>query len=140
MTSSYAIQAANDNSFGNDYIAGGAGDDRSSASSATTSSRATARSTTARGGSCTGVGATWNTGGDYSYSVCPSIDGAGDGTDYIEGGGGNDVIFGNQGQDDIIGGSSNLFGLTAINAAAGRHRHHLRRLGHGDRARRRGRH
>ncbi|HEX5279640.1 MAG TPA: hypothetical protein VFW28_06150 [Micropepsaceae bacterium] len=35
-----------------------------------------------------------------------------DGNDYIEGGGGSDVIFGNQGQDDIIGGSSDLFAKT----------------------------
>jgi Ca2+-binding RTX toxin-like protein len=35
-----------------------------------------------------------------------------DSADYIEGGAGGDVIFGNQGQDDIIGGSSNLFTLT----------------------------
>jgi len=34
-----------------------------------------------------------------------------DGLDYIEGNGGADLIFGNLGQDDIIGGSSSLFGL-----------------------------
>lgn len=44
--------------------------------------------------------------------VVASFDGAGDGQDYIEGGGGNDIVFGNLGQDDIIGGSSDLFGLT----------------------------
>ena len=47
----------------------------------------------------------------------PSVDGAADGSDYIEGGGGNDVIFGDHGQDDIIGGSSNLFGLDDAGAA-----------------------
>jgi Ca2+-binding RTX toxin-like protein len=35
-----------------------------------------------------------------------------DGSSYIEGGGGNDVIFGDFGQNDIVGGSSDLFGLT----------------------------
>ena len=34
-----------------------------------------------------------------------------DGDDYVEGGGGDDVIFGGLGQDDLIGGSSNLFTL-----------------------------
>jgi Ca2+-binding RTX toxin-like protein len=42
-----------------------------------------------------------------------SIDRLTDGDDYVEGGGGNDVIFGGLGQDDLIGGSSSLFGLTA---------------------------
>ncbi|MEH6829476.1 MAG: calcium-binding protein [Sulfitobacter sp.] len=46
-------------------------------------------------------------------SVSASIDdfdGEGaDGDDYIEGNGGEDVIFGNLGQDDIIGGSSSLY-------------------------------
>ena len=35
-----------------------------------------------------------------------------DGDDYVEGGGGADLIFGGLGQDDLIGGSSSLFGLT----------------------------
>lgn len=40
-----------------------------------------------------------------------SFEAATDGDDYIEGGGGNDTIFGGLGQDDIIGGSSSLFTL-----------------------------
>ena len=46
----------------------------------------------------------------------PSVEGAEDGDDYVEGGGGSDVIFGNFGQDDLIGGSSSLFGLTTLAA------------------------
>src|SRR6185437_16658652 len=60
---------------------------------------------------CTGVSSSWNTAGDFAIATCPSLDGAGDGSDYIEGNGGSDVIFGNQGQDDIVGGSSSLFTL-----------------------------
>ncbi len=44
--------------------------------------------------------------------VMPSIEGATDGEDYIEGNAGNDVIFGGLGQDDIIGGSSDFYSLT----------------------------
>jgi Ca2+-binding RTX toxin-like protein len=45
-------------------------------------------------------------------TVRASFEAATDGDDYIEGNGGNDVIFGNLGQDDIVGGSSDLYGLT----------------------------
>jgi Ca2+-binding RTX toxin-like protein len=45
--------------------------------------------------------------------VHPSVDNPGtDGDDYIEGGPGVDTVFGNLGQDDIIGGSSDMFSLT----------------------------
>jgi outer membrane protein OmpA-like peptidoglycan-associated protein/Ca2+-binding RTX toxin-like protein len=40
-----------------------------------------------------------------------SDDGGADGDDYIEGGPGVDTVFGNLGQDDIVGGSSDLFSL-----------------------------
>ena len=43
-----------------------------------------------------------------------------DGDDWIEGNGGDDTIFGGLGQDDLIGGSSDLFGLTTPDRAAGR--------------------
>jgi Ca2+-binding RTX toxin-like protein len=56
------------------------------------------------------VGASRNAAG--ALTIQPSVEGATDGDDYIEGGGGNDVIFGDLGQDDIIGGSSDLFGLS----------------------------
>ncbi|MCB1899938.1 MAG: hypothetical protein KDH16_11645, partial [Rhodocyclaceae bacterium] len=45
-------------------------------------------------------------------NVAASFEGLGDADDYIEGNGGRDVIFGNLGQDDILGGSSDLFGFT----------------------------
>ncbi len=45
----------------------------------------------------------------------PSFDAAGDGQDYVEGGGGNDILLGNQNQDDLIGGNSDLFSLTTPN-------------------------
>ncbi|MEN8205399.1 MAG: calcium-binding protein, partial [Pseudomonadota bacterium] len=41
----------------------------------------------------------------------PSFDADSDGDDYIEGNGGSDVIFGNLGQDDIVGDNSSLFTL-----------------------------
>ncbi len=43
--------------------------------------------------------------------ITASFETAEDGDDYIEGNGGNDTVFGNLGQDDIIGGSSSLFTL-----------------------------
>src|SRR5262249_43755090 len=47
--------------------------------------------------------------------VHPSVDNPGtDGDDYIEGGPGVDTVFGNLGQDDIIGGSSDLFSLGGV--------------------------
>jgi Ca2+-binding RTX toxin-like protein len=42
----------------------------------------------------------------------PAIERLTDGDDYVEGGGGADLIFGGLGQDDLIGGSSSLFGLS----------------------------
>jgi hypothetical protein len=48
---------------------------------------------------------------NYILDLTSSFDAVTDGDDYIEGNGGNDVVFGNLGQDDIIGGSSSLFTL-----------------------------
>src|SRR5262249_11905754 len=49
----------------------------------------------------------------YVHASVDNYAGAGtDGDDYIEGGPGVDTVFGNLGQDDIIGGSSDLFGLS----------------------------
>ena len=97
-------------SYGDDYIAGGAANDEIFGQQGNDTIQGDGSIDYSAAG-CSGVGSTWNTAGDYSYAVCPSMDGAGDGSDYIEGGAGNDVIFGNQGQDDLIGGSSNLFSL-----------------------------
>ncbi len=120
----YAVQAANDNSFGNDYIAGGAGDDMIFGQlgndviqgDGSIPAAGTVLSTTAL--PCVG-GTVGRDGWNFSQLVgaCrdtsdalrinPSTDSlATDGSDYIEGGGGSDTIFGNLGQDDIIGGSS----------------------------------
>ncbi|HZI44291.1 MAG TPA: calcium-binding protein, partial [Ilumatobacter sp.] len=44
--------------------------------------------------------------------VVPSFDSSTDGQDYLEGNGGNDTMLGNLGQDDIVGGSSDFFSLT----------------------------
>ncbi len=40
-----------------------------------------------------------------------SFDGVHDGQDYVEGNGGDDTMFGNLGQDDLVGGSSDFFSL-----------------------------
>lgn len=50
----------------------------------------------------------------------PSLDGTGDGQDYIEGNSGNDILLGNQNQDDLIGGSSDMFSLTDVSAIVAR--------------------
>ncbi len=110
---------------GNDYLAGGAGDDMifgglgndtiqgDGSIDLVSAGTASACSSGGHPGSAT-VGSRVGACKDATYNVLlnPSVDGSGDGDDYIEGGGGDDVIFGNQGQDDIVGGSSNFFGLT----------------------------
>ena len=123
---SYAFQTANDNSWGNDYIAGGAGDDVIFGQLGNDVIQGDGSIDLAGGAamSCTSgtVGAAnWNfsqlvgacrDNADAVLQIHQSADSlATDGSDYIEGGGGSDVIFGNQGQDDIIGGSSDLFSL-----------------------------
>src|SRR5262249_52911395 len=135
----FATQTANDNSFGNDYIAGGPGDDMifgqlgndviqgdgqlpapfANLSAAPALGCLSTAGTVRRAGwSFPKLIDACRDSGD-NLAIHPSTDnlgpesndvGAGvDGSDYIEGGGGSDVIFGNQGQDDIVGGSSSLF-------------------------------
>jgi len=96
----------NDNSWGNDYLAGGAANDMIFGQLGNDVIQGDGSIDYAASG-CSAVGATWNA--DTSVSLCPSRDNVNgtDGSDYVEGGGGNDVIFGNQGQDDLIGGNSN---------------------------------
>jgi Ca2+-binding RTX toxin-like protein len=92
------------NDFGNDYIAGGPGDDAIFGE--------LGNDVIQGDGSIDlphDVGASRN--GLGELMVFASVENSTDGADYIEGNGGNDVIFGNLGQDDIIGGSSNLFSL-----------------------------
>ena len=141
---SLATQTANDNSFGNDYIAGGPGNDvifgelgndviqgdgsidltfgspLGCVPAGTVGAGATPLSFANIVGACRDA--------NDNLLIHPSVDNGGpthvgdplyaDGSDYIEGGGGSDVIFGNQGQDDIVGGSSEFFGLGSAGAPA----------------------
>ena len=132
-------------SWGNDYLAGGAhndlvfgqmGDDSSMGDGGIEDGRSgdfhvgASRSpdgcpATDLGGDNYTHGGTCDLVGDLDLSrrSTPSTDGQ----DYIEGNGGNDTVFGNHGQDDIVGGSSDFFSLTDAVPAARRRRPHLRR-------------
>src|SRR5438874_8717187 len=88
------LQNSPDNSFGNDYIAGGAGNDEIFGQLGNDVIQGD-------GSIDLAVGAFRDT--TNALHLAPSVDGATDGNDYVEGGGGNDVIFGNQGQDDLVG-------------------------------------
>jgi Ca2+-binding RTX toxin-like protein len=121
------------NTFGDDYLAGGAGNDlifgqngndviQGDGSITQTGGSLSCGSNSTVGaagvafknlvGACRGIG---TDGVANTLFVTPSTDNfTTDGNDYIEGGAGSDIIFGNQGQDNIIGGSSNLFGQTAL--------------------------
>jgi len=89
------------NTYGGDYMAGGAGDDMIFGQlgndviqgDGSIDARYTDLTGTYRVGDAAPGG-----------GLVASFDGVGDGNDYIEGNGGTDTIFGNQGQDDIIGG------------------------------------
>ncbi|MEP5567020.1 MAG: LEPR-XLL domain-containing protein, partial [Halioglobus sp.] len=106
--------------FGNDYIAGGAGDDFIFGQKGTDTIQGdgdvplqeVAGSDSSETGETLAesadVGAVVDEG---VLTVIASVDGKFDGNDYIEGNDGEDTVFGNLGQDTIIGGSSDLFGL-----------------------------
>jgi Ca2+-binding RTX toxin-like protein len=96
------------NSFGDDYIAGGANDDTIFGQRGDD----TIQGDGSVDGKLMGHPVFAMRGLDGSLVLMPSFEAATDGDDYIEGNSGDDVIFGNLGQDDIIGGSSNLFSLT----------------------------
>ena len=119
--------------YGNDYIAGGAGEDeifgqlgndviQGDGKIGTDTRTDTDVGIPNEGaptlfGASRGAPATTGTVGDLAagvgtLTITASLEAASDGDDYIEGNGGNDVIFGNLGQDDIIGGSSDLYALT----------------------------
>ncbi|HEX6130884.1 MAG TPA: hypothetical protein VF044_04085, partial [Actinomycetota bacterium] len=108
---SFAIETANGNDFGGDYLAGGAdhdmlfgqlGDDTIQGDGSIESALPE-----------TGAAPVYAyRDGANELQIRPSVDDAAtDGHDYVEGNGGNDTIFGNLGQDDLIGGSSSLFTL-----------------------------
>ena len=114
--------------YGNDYVAGGGGNDRifgelgndiiqGDGTIGPRAGSAALTFTLADGNTLTVAAPTAYTAGRAGGFAAPlavvaSFEARTDGDDYIEGNGGADVIFGNLGQDDLIGGSSNLFGLT----------------------------
>ncbi|KAA5541791.1 hypothetical protein FYK55_16405 [Roseiconus nitratireducens] len=120
------VEASRPEWFGNDYIAGGGGDDElfgqlghdviQGDGKIGTDPR-TDLSVIAFDGAPTTFGAfrDGTVDDESSLIISPSLELASDGDDYIEGNGGQDVLFGNLGQDDLIGGSSNLFGLENAN-------------------------
>jgi Ca2+-binding RTX toxin-like protein len=96
--------------YGNDYIAGGAGDDQIFGQLGNDVIQGDGFACVELGvDPGPDVGAYRDSAGVLQVSA--SVERASDGHDYIEGNGGNDVIFGNLGQDDLIGGSSDLFSL-----------------------------
>jgi Ca2+-binding RTX toxin-like protein len=129
----YAVQAANDHSFGSDYIAGGAADDMifgqlgndviqgdgSIDIAPVTTLTCTSGTVGAANWSFSQLVGACRADADSVLQINPSADSlAADGSDYIEGNGGSDTIFGNQGQDDIVGGNSDLFTLAGACSAA----------------------
>jgi hypothetical protein len=103
--------AAGPNSFGDDYLAGGASDDVLFGQLGDDVVQGDGSIDLPHGDADA-----FRTPGDASdplgpLTVIPSVEAVTDGDDYIEGGGGDDVVFGNLGQDDIVGGSSSLFSL-----------------------------
>jgi Ca2+-binding RTX toxin-like protein len=92
--------------FGNDRMAGGAGDDMLFGQRGDDVLQGD-------GSRLTGANAQRAPGGllVVSYAAGQGGEATSDGDDYIEGNAGNDVIFGNLGQDDLIGGSSTRYSL-----------------------------
>ena len=101
-----ATQTANDNRYGSDYIAGGAGDD--------TIFGQLGNDVIQGDGSIDGAQVGASRDGTGALVIAPSVAATTDGDDYIEGGGGRDVVFGGLGRDDIIGGSSDLYSLVTM--------------------------
>ncbi|MCH5377199.1 MAG: hypothetical protein JJ992_24820, partial [Planctomycetes bacterium] len=114
-----AIQTANDNSFGDDYLAGGAGDDMIFGQLGNDTIQGDGSIEFASAGNFAALNTRVGAARDASNTLLlnPSFEAATDGDDYVEGNGGNDVIFGGLGQDDLIGGSSDLFALDVYNSS-----------------------
>jgi len=110
-----ALQGAPDNSFGDDYIAGGGHHDVIFGQLGHDTIQGDGSIEFVSAGNYAAIGTLVGATRDPSNALLlnPSFEAATDGDDYIEGNGGNDVVFGGLGQDDIIGGSSNLFTLDA---------------------------
>jgi Ca2+-binding RTX toxin-like protein len=130
---SFAIEASADGSFGDDYIAGGAGHDMIFGQLGDDTIQGDGSIQSAVGAESVNENRIVNPQPDLTpvyarrvqdgtmylapgvevprmvLEINPSFEAETDGDDYIEGGGGNDTIFGGLGQDDIIGGSSSLF-------------------------------
>ena len=142
-TSTPASRASN--SWGNDYLAGGANNDLIFGQMGNDTLMGDGRIEDAANGDFH-VGASRSpdgcpsidlTGNNYTHAgtcdlvgdldLVPSFDGVKDGQDYIEGNGGNDTVFGNDGQDDIVGGSSDFFSLTTPYLRPDGSRHVVRR-------------
>lgn len=97
-----ASPATSPSLFGNDLIAGGAGDDLILAGNGNDAVRGDGRVIDGP-----------------TPTLVASIDSSTDGDDYIEGNAGNDTIHGDLGQDDLVGGGSSLFGLAPAQRADG---------------------
>src|SRR5258708_6553052 len=100
--------------FGNDYIAGGAGDDQIFGQFGNDAIQGDGSIDLRNAANVAYDAAAYRDASNALVLKASKDDYAGvgtDGDDYIEGGAGADVIFGNQGQDDIIGGNSSLFSL-----------------------------
>ncbi|HSW25431.1 MAG TPA: hypothetical protein VLJ62_21910 [Burkholderiaceae bacterium] len=94
-----------DGLFGKDYLMGGAGDDTLFGQSG---------DDTLLGDGSFGDAVVTTTRDATGLVIVASVERSTDGDDYIEGNAGKDLILGNLGQDDLIGGSSNMYGLTAV--------------------------
>ena len=106
-----AVPGGPGQTYGDDYITGGAGDDLIFGQLGNDTLLGDGALEDARPSAHRGIPAP-TTRSARSRSR-PAVERATDGDDYIEGGGGDDVIFGGLGQDDLIGGSSILFSLTS---------------------------
>jgi Ca2+-binding RTX toxin-like protein len=110
-----ALEAAPDDSFGNDYLAGGPDHDMLFGQLGDDTIQGDGSILFVSAGNYADIGSKVGAVRDDSNFLLlnPSFEAATDGDDYIEGNGGADVVFGGLGQDDILGGSSDLFTLDA---------------------------
>ncbi len=103
-----AVPAGKVQTYGDDYIAGGADDDMIFGQLGNDVILGDGALEDPQSGASRLPGANDPLG---ALILLGSVERLTDGDDYVEGGGGDDVIFGGLGQDDLIGGSSNLFTL-----------------------------